>query len=43
MGRRVIAEMNRLGMMVDVAHVSDRTFWDVIEASRAPVFSSHSS
>ncbi len=35
--------MNRLGMMVDVAHVSDRTFWDVIEASRAPVFSSHSS
>jgi len=42
LGRRVIAEMNRLGMMVDVAHVSDKTFWDVIEASRAPVFSSHS-
>lgn len=43
LGRRIIAEMNRLGMMVDVAHVSDRTFWDVIAASRAPVFSSHSS
>lgn len=43
LGRRIIEEMNRLGMMVDVAHVSDRTFWDVIEASRAPVFSSHSS
>lgn len=43
LGRKVIAEMNRLGMMVDIAHVSDRTFWDVIEASKAPVFSSHSS
>lgn len=43
LGRRIIAEMNRLGMMVDIAHVSDRTFWDVIATSRAPVFSSHSS
>jgi len=43
LGRRIIAEMNRLGMMVDIAHVSDKTFWDVIETSRAPVFSSHSS
>lgn len=42
-GKQVIAEMNRLGMMIDIAHVSDRTFWDVIEASKAPVFSSHSS
>jgi membrane dipeptidase len=42
-GRKVIAEMNRLGIMVDIAHVSDKTFWDVIAASRAPVFSSHSS
>ncbi len=42
-GRRVIAEMNRLGMMVDIAHVSDRTFWNVIETSTSPVFSSHSS
>lgn len=42
-GRQVIAEMNRLGMMIDVAHVSDKTFWDVIETSKSPVFSSHSS
>jgi len=42
-GRQVIAEMNRVGMMIDVAHVSDRTFWHVIETSKAPVFSSHSS
>ena len=42
-GRQVIAEMNRLGMIVDIAHVSDKTFWDVLEASRAPVFASHSS
>lgn len=43
LGRKIIAEMNRLGMMVDLAHVSDRTFWDAVQASRAPVFSSHSS
>ena len=42
-GREVVTEMNRLGMMVDVSHVSDRTFWDVLEASRAPVIASHSS
>jgi membrane dipeptidase len=42
-GRQVIAEMNRLGMIVDVSHVSDKTFWDVLAASRAPVFASHSS
>ena len=42
-GRQVIREMNRLGMMVDVSHVSDKTFWDAIETSRAPVFASHSS
>jgi membrane dipeptidase len=42
-GRQVILEMNRLGMMVDLAHVSDETFWDVIETTKAPVFSSHSS
>jgi membrane dipeptidase len=42
-GRQVIAEMNRLGIMVDIAHVSDRTFWDALEASKAPIFSSHSS
>ncbi len=43
LGRQVIAEMNRLGIMVDIAHVSDKTFWDALEASKAPVFSSHSS
>lgn len=42
-GREVVAEMNRLGMMVDVSHVSDQTFWDVIETSSAPVIASHSS
>ena len=42
-GREVVREMNRLGMMVDVSHVSDKTFYDVIETSRAPVIASHSS
>lgn len=42
-GRQVVMEMNRLGMMVDVSHVSDKTFWDVIATSRAPVIASHSS
>jgi len=42
-GRAVVREMNRLGMMVDVSHVSVETVDDVLEASRAPVFASHSS
>jgi len=42
-GRDVIAEMNRLGMMVDVSHVSDATFWQVLECSKAPIIASHSS
>jgi membrane dipeptidase len=42
-GKQVIAEMNRLGMMVDVSHVSDKTFWDVIEITKAPIIASHSS
>jgi len=42
-GRDVIREMNRLGMMVDVSHVSDKTFWDVLQTTRAPIIASHSS
>jgi membrane dipeptidase len=42
-GREVVREMNRLGMMVDVSHVSDATFHDVVEASSAPIIASHSS
>jgi len=41
-GRRVIREMNRLGMMVDVSHVSDKTFRDIVETSTKPVIASHS-
>jgi membrane dipeptidase len=41
-GKQVIAEMNRLGMIVDVSHVSDKTFHDVLAISKAPVFASHS-
>src|SRR5690606_24080405 len=43
LGRRVIGEMNRLGMIVDVSHVSDRTFWDILEVSARPPLASHSS
>ena len=42
-GRTVIREMNRLGMMVDVSHVSDKTFWDVLQTTHAPIIASHSS
>jgi membrane dipeptidase len=42
-GRDVVHEMNRLGMLVDISHVSDKTFWDVIETTKAPVIASHSS
>jgi membrane dipeptidase len=42
-GRDLIGEMNRLGVMVDVSHVSDDAFWQVIELSKVPVIASHSS
>ena len=42
-GREVVREMNRLGMMIDISHVSDKTFYDVLETARAPVIASHSS
>jgi len=42
-GREVIHEMNRLGMMVDISHASDKTFYDVLAISQAPLIASHSS
>jgi membrane dipeptidase len=41
-GKDVVREMNRLGMMVDVSHVSDPTFWDIINTSTRPVIATHS-
>jgi membrane dipeptidase len=42
-GKDVVREMNRLGMIVDISHVADKTFWDALEVSTAPPFASHSS
>ena len=42
-GESVIREMNRLGMMIDVSHASDETFWDVLGVTKAPIVATHSS
>jgi len=41
-GRQVVAQMNSLGMMIDLSHASDKTFWDCIELSKAPIVATHS-
>ena len=41
-GKEVVKEMNRLGIMIDVSHISDKAFYDVLELSKAPVIASHS-
>jgi len=42
-GREVVRELNRLGMIVDISHVADKTFYDVLDTTTAPVMASHSS
>src|SRR2546430_15416050 len=42
-GREIVREMNRQGIMVDISHVSDKTFYDALEVSKAPLIASHSS
>src|SRR5215472_13487880 len=42
-GRDVVRELNRLGIMVDISHVADKTFFDALEVTKAPVIASHSS
>ncbi len=43
LGREVVAACNRLGLMVDISHASDKSFFDALGASRAPIIASHSS
>jgi len=42
-GKEIVREMNRIGMIVDISHVSDKTFWDALEISDDPIIASHSS
>jgi membrane dipeptidase len=42
-GKEIVREMNRQGIMVDISHVSDKTFYDALEVSKAPLIASHSS
>lgn len=42
-GKQIVREMNRQGIMVDISHVSDKTFYDALEVSKAPLIASHSS
>jgi membrane dipeptidase len=42
-GKQVVREMNRVGMIVDISHVADKTFWDALATSSAPIMASHSS
>jgi len=41
-GKQVVAKMNEIGMIIDISHVSDKSFYDIIELSKAPVIASHS-
>ncbi len=42
-GKQVVLEMNKVGIMVDISHVTDSTFWQVLQVSKAPIIASHSS
>ena len=42
LGKEVALEMNRLGMMIDVSHMAESTFWDILEVSKAPIIATHS-